>query len=129
VIALPIQQQMIITEMAARYVPVEFLGLETKSEHVGKQGRQRGGNIPRGIGRQVCRCLERSHLSPYFLSCLSITHVLPGKPANAKAIESALRQLLHRDRQVADRLAGGMEHPVGDGSPDHANFKSSDLAC
>jgi hypothetical protein len=35
-----------------------------------------------------------------------------------------LHQLLHRDRQVAHPLAGGMEHGIGDGSSsaDYADF-------
>jgi len=45
---------MIIAEVRSRNVPVEVLCLDVQSEHVSEQSGERAGNIPRGIGREIC---------------------------------------------------------------------------
>ena len=48
-LALLVQQQVIVAKMRARYVPVEILRLDVKGEQVGQDDRQAGRNFYDGM--------------------------------------------------------------------------------
>src|ERR1051326_7328371 len=54
-----VEQQMVITKMRTRNVPMEVLGLHVESEQVRKQNRQRAREIPYRVGREARRGGER----------------------------------------------------------------------
>ena len=50
-LALLVEQQVVVAEVRPRHMPVEVLGLHVQCEHVGEQGGERAGNIARGVRR------------------------------------------------------------------------------
>ena len=69
-ISLLVQQEMIITEMGPRHVPMKVLRLHIEGEHVSKENRERTGNIVDGISFQVGWRFERSRPE-----CCGVIHV------------------------------------------------------
>ena len=75
-VALFVEQEVVIAEVRPRYVPVEVLGLQVQREHVGEQDGERAGDIPRRGRSQIRRRIEgaffvqsyRSHSSRGLLS-------------------------------------------------------------
>src|SRR6516164_2486814 len=59
-LALLVEEEMVIAEVRAGYVPMEILGLQVKRKHIGEQNIERAGNLQHGIGAQVGRRIERS---------------------------------------------------------------------
>jgi len=86
------------------------------------------------------RHIQPTRTGPPLSVCLSVNSIAqllssrgPGSTARVTVVLGMatkyrpiahLHQLLHRDRQVAHTLAGGMEHGIGDGrsSADYADF-------
>src|SRR4029077_1868771 len=52
-IALLVQQEVIVAEVRTRHVPVKILGLQVQREEIGEQLGESAGNIPGGVSRQV----------------------------------------------------------------------------
>src|SRR5262249_13484026 len=59
-LALLVEEEMIVAEVRAGYVPMEILGLQVKRKHVGEHEIERAGNLRHGVGAQVGRRIERS---------------------------------------------------------------------
>jgi hypothetical protein len=58
-IALLVEQEVIIAEMRSAHMPMEVLGLEIEREHVGEQRIERSGDVAAGIVAEVGRRDER----------------------------------------------------------------------
>ena len=48
-IAMLVEQEMIVAKMRAGHVPMEILGLQVKRKHVGEQNIQRAGEVVHGV--------------------------------------------------------------------------------
>src|SRR5215813_14204060 len=59
-LALLVEEEMIVAEVRAGYVPMEILGLQVKRKHIGEQDIERAGDLRHGVGAQVGRRIERS---------------------------------------------------------------------
>src|SRR5258708_33280918 len=59
-LGLLVEEEMIVAEVGARYMPMEILGLQVKRKHVGEQNIERAGDLRHGVGAQVGRRIERS---------------------------------------------------------------------
>src|SRR6266566_3639780 len=44
------EEEVIIAEVGARYMPMEVLGLQVKRKHIGDQNIERAGNLRHGVG-------------------------------------------------------------------------------
>ena len=65
-VAVLVQQQVVIAKVRAAHVPVEILRLEVQGEHVGQDAVQRAGDVGRGARREVGRGGERGLPAPAF---------------------------------------------------------------
>jgi len=59
-VALFVQQKMIVAEMWTRHMPMKVLRLQIQSEHVGEQNIQCARNIPYGVRLEIASCVEWS---------------------------------------------------------------------
>src|SRR5262252_9210035 len=59
-LALLVEEEMIVAEVRAGYVPMEILGLQVKRKHVGEHDIERAGDLRHGVGAQIGRRIERS---------------------------------------------------------------------
>src|SRR5215471_7596755 len=59
-LALLVEEEMIVAEVGAGHMPMEILGLQVKRKHVGEQDIERAGDLRHGVGPQVGRRFERS---------------------------------------------------------------------
>src|SRR5207245_10612055 len=57
-LAVLVEEQVIVAEMRAGHMPMEVLGLEIKREHVREQEIERARNFRHGVGAQVGRRIE-----------------------------------------------------------------------
>src|SRR6185312_17352038 len=57
-LALFVEQQVIVAEMWAAHVPVEVLRLDVEREGVGQDAVQGGGNVLGGVGAEIGRRLQ-----------------------------------------------------------------------
>ena len=102
-IALLVEQQVVVAEMRAAHVPVEVLGLEVDGEGVGEQRVERAGQIADGIGVVDARCLQRR-----FAALGSFAHIAHGespRPLVPSSICDASYANAHTS--VASRLMAG----------------------
>ena len=49
-LGLLVEEEVIIAEVGARYMPMEVLGLQVKRKHIGDQNIERAGNLRHGVG-------------------------------------------------------------------------------
>src|SRR5262249_31449041 len=69
-LALFVEEEMIVAEVRAGHMPMEIFGLQVKCKHDGKQDIERAGNLRHGVGTQVGRRVERGNPQRGgFLSC------------------------------------------------------------
>src|SRR5215467_14844520 len=59
-LAMVVEEEMIVAEVGTGYMPMEILGLQVKRKHIGEQDIERAGNLRHGVGAQVGRSIERS---------------------------------------------------------------------
>jgi hypothetical protein len=69
-LALFVQQKVIVAEVLTRHVPVKILRFQVQREYIGEQRRERPANILCGVRPEVRWRAERSHLP-----CLCILNV------------------------------------------------------
>ena len=102
-IALLVEQQVVVAEMRPAHVPVEVLGLEVDGEGVGEQRVERAGQIADGIGVVDARCLQRR-----FAALGSFAHIAHGEsPRPLGAVEYMRSFICERTHKLATRLIAG----------------------
>src|SRR5262245_47974989 len=67
-IAVLIEQQMVIAEVRPGNVPMKVLGLQIKREHVRQQPVERAGNVAHGVGFEVSGGFERGDPSDFSIT-------------------------------------------------------------
>src|SRR5205807_1412195 len=58
-VALLVQEKMIVAEVRTRHMPMEVLRFQVEREHIREQGIERPGNVAHSIGREISRRRER----------------------------------------------------------------------
>src|SRR5262249_5859071 len=99
-LALLVEEQMIVAEVGTGDVPMEILGLQVKRKHIREQDIERARDLRHGVGAQVGRRIERSDSQRGGISCFRHWYLLLTRGSDA---ERAVLTLGHRNRAAAQR--------------------------
>src|SRR6516162_3566781 len=113
-LALLVEEEMVVTEVRARHMPMEILGLQIKRKHIGEQDIERAGNLRHGVGAQVGRRIERGDPQRSGILCLRHLYLLFGAIIGA---ERALLTRGHRNRAGAERKSDRLRMSPSLGNP------------
>src|SRR6516164_11828633 len=75
-LALFVEEEMIVPEVRAGHMPMEIFRLQVEREHVGEQDIERAGNLWHRIGAQIGRRIERCEPQRGGVSCLGHGYLL-----------------------------------------------------
>src|SRR5262249_27341676 len=95
-LALLVQQEVIVAEMRSRHVPMKIFRLYIQGEHIGEERRERSGDFLCGIRFQIGWSCERCHTSHL---CLFDRH------GAVSSISAEFRSAISNDGELVDALS------------------------